>query len=150
MVKARPPLRLRPWKPGEDAAFTPAPAFALEQGAVAYDWRQGPPGHTWSIIRGDNQVIGVGGVVELKSGEWEAWAWLAETHRRDWPRLIDLAKAVLDFADPWIGHKGLVASARGDNPAAVRCLARLGFAPAYGFEHSRLPGVPFLHMERVG
>lgn len=120
----------------------------MEREAIGWDWANGPPGHTWTVVRGDDVVIGVGGVVELENRSWEAWCWLAETRPRDWRRLLQLAWIALEFAEDWTDGHDLVASARADNPAAIRCLSKLDFHPAYPFEHGRLPGIQFMHMER--
>ena len=54
------PLFLRPWEPGDEAAFTPRADFAAEMAAGGHDWSAGPPaGVVWTICRWHGEVVGV-------------------------------------------------------------------------------------------
>lgn len=142
-------LSLRPWRAGDEDAFTPRRDFAEERAAVAWPWERGaPPGRTWTLYReGTGEVVGVGGVIDRYDCV-EAWASLADLPRRDWPRAIYLADRALLFALK-VYELSVIATARADNPAARRVLERLGFRPFAHHEHPRVPGVRYVHMIRL-
>lgn len=125
---ARPKLRMRPYRAGDEAAFTPAPDFARAIVANGYDWAQGPPGPTWAICRWSGEVVGLGGAIEhpIEPGQFHAWSQLAEVARRDWPQLLWLAERVLSKLISQRGARRI--SAHALDEAAMRCLMRLGFA----------------------
>lgn len=126
----KPKLRMRPYRAGDEAAFTPAPDFARAIVANGYDWDQGPPGPTWSICRWSGEVVGLGGAIEhpVEPGQFHAWAQLAEVARRDWPQLLWLAERVLMRLILQRGARRITAHAL--DQAAMRCLMRLRFASA--------------------
>jgi hypothetical protein len=78
------------------------------------------------------QVVGVGGFVvhagPIQVESLEAWAWLADLPRRDWPVLLALAGAIIEQTATSFGARLVTAMARRDFPGAARCLERLGFA----------------------
>lgn len=122
-------LALRPWEPGDQDAFVLRADFAADRAMVDWDWSRGAPGLTWSVVRGRREVIGVGGVIAHQASPWEAWAWLAEMPRRDWPTLLRMARGVLHRVEVVWGARIIEAGAHADNPAAIRCLRKLGFSP---------------------
>lgn len=128
---AKPKLRLRPWKPGDQDAFVPRGDFAQDRQHVNWDWTQGPPGPTWAIVRWDETVVGVAGFVvhegPVQVESLDAWAWLADLPRRDWPQLLWLANNTITHMARTTGARMVYASARKALVGAARCLERLGF-----------------------
>lgn len=123
----RPKLRLRPWKAGDETAFTPRQDFAQEQAMNAWDWAKGPPGPTWTIVAWDGSVTGIGGAVDCLDGAWSLWTQLSISPRGYWPHLLWLAARAIE--EMKIKHRAqrFMAMARCGNHGAARCLARLGF-----------------------
>ena len=138
-----PKLRMRPYRPGDEAAFTPREDFARERAAVDWNWALGAPGPTWTLVRWSGDVVGVGGAVRTEEpGVWQAWAQLAELPRRDWPQAIWLAERALDYLEKHHGAKRIEAMARMGKAAPVLCLSRLGFrqtasVPSAALEYAR-------------
>lgn len=122
-------IHMRPYRPGDEDAFHPRADFGEEREANGWDWSKGPPGATWTIMRGA-EVIGIGGGVDLGDGRWQVWAQLAPVARRDWPALIHHAGIVLTHLELCRGATSIVAQAREGQPGAVRCLQELRFEEA--------------------
>lgn len=125
-VARRATIRMRPYKPGDEAAFVPRADFAQDRAASAWDWSAGAPGPTWTLHLWSGQVLGVGGAVR-QGDRWLGWAQLAEIHPRDWPQLLWLARRVLELMRIRHGPVTIEALARPSMPA-IACLRRLGFA----------------------
>lgn len=147
-MRSRPDLSLRPWRAGDEEAFTPRRDFAEERAAVAWSWGKGPPpGRTWTLLRGE-EVLGIGGVITRE--EWsECWACLADLPRRDWPQAVEMARRALVFV--LTHHRppaGLFATCRADNAGALLVLGRLGFSPEALRADPRTPGVEYLCLTR--
>jgi hypothetical protein len=124
---AKPGLKLRPYKPGDADAFTLRGDFEQDRRAMAWDWDAGPPpGRTWALLRGA-AVVGLGGGFDHGQGRWEAWAYLSDLPRRDWPRVVHLAARVLELMTAELGARTIEATARADSDGAARVLGRLGF-----------------------
>lgn len=148
-------LLLRHYRHGDEDAFTPRADFAAERRAVNWDWRSGPPGPTWTLLRwtslDDFEVMGVGGYVETLPRSWEAWAWTAELSAREWAQAARLTgstlRAMLREAP---ATTRIYAAARAAMPSAIRLLQRLGFeiveAQCYD---PRLPHVPLVQLMRA-
>lgn len=124
-------LRLRPWKPGDEDAFEVSADVAAERAMVAWDWSKGPPGPTWTLVRWSGEVAGVGGFHETardaRGATFQAWCWLADLPRRDWPKTMWLAGRAIDHAARHHGARRLEATASARMPGAALCLQRLGF-----------------------
>lgn len=139
-------LRLRRWRPGDEDAFTPRADFAEQRAAVGWDWTQGAPGPTWTVLRWNGDVVGVGGFIQQGLTEFAAWAWLAEVQRRDWPQLIWLAQRALTDVRTHHGARAIAADAA--TPAASRLLGRLHFTAQHWRTDPRLPDQRLLRMMR--
>lgn len=119
---------MRPYRPGDEDAFTPRADFARDRATNGWDWTAGPPGPTWAICRWTGEVVGLGGAIEHpgETGRWYGWAQLCETPRRDWPQLLWLAQRVLTIMQLQRGMRRIDAHTA-EAPGAMRCLQRLGF-----------------------
>lgn len=127
--KRRLSLHVRPWRAGDDVAFSPRADMAAEASSVAWSFpRYGPPGPTWTLVRtSDGAVLGMGGGVEQHRGDWQLWALLAPIRPRDWPAAIACAREVVRaLVRDWRARR-LTAVARHDFPGAQLVLQRLGF-----------------------
>lgn len=145
-----PPLRLRPYQPGDYGTFTPRADFAEEHAAMGLPLAGvgQPPGSAWTLLRGDTEVIGCGGVIDAGHGDFLAWGCAGRLAPREWWQALHLARTVLEHARR-MGALVIFADARADRPAAARCLRALGFAPfCRRAEHPRLPGVAYDRMIR--
>lgn len=121
-------LRMRPWRPGDEAAFTPRADFAEEAPLNGWDWRHGAPGPTWTLERWNGEIAGVGGGVPQGEGLFDVWACLAATvGTRDWPRLLWLASRALALLTLHHGARRFQALARADWEPAIDSLRRLAF-----------------------
>jgi hypothetical protein len=121
-------LNLRPWRPGDEAAFAPRGDLAQDMAANDHDWRRGPPpGMIWAIERPDGRVEGVAGAMFVTQGVVHVWACVADLTPRELARCLGLARRTLQFVanDPTV--KSIVADARMEDRGAVRGLERLGF-----------------------
>ena len=129
------PLFLRPWTPGDEAAFTPRPDFASEMAAGGHDWSAGPPmGVVWTLCRWGGEVVGVAGVLPRGDGQdaapwFNLWACLAPIGPREIAMALRLARAEIRRAA--IANPGarFYAWARESLPGAERCMARIGLEP---------------------
>lgn len=137
-------IYLAKYLPGDEAAFIPRPDMAEDMAANGWDWSQGAPGPTWTLMRWDGEFLGIGGFVKLSDNGWEAWSVLSSLRLRDWPRVLELAKMRLEA----LGSSTVLACCRSDSAGAMRVLDRLGFGlGAFGFD-DRLPGTEIQHMWR--
>jgi len=63
---------------------------------VGWNWARGAPGPTWALIRSETgEVVGFGGGVEQRRGDWELWCVLAPLAWRDWPSAVQCAREVV-------------------------------------------------------
>ena len=64
-----------------------------ELARVGWNWARGAPGPTWALIRSETgEVVGFGGGVEQRRGDWELWCVLAPLAWRDWPSAVQCAR----------------------------------------------------------
>lgn len=122
-------LRLRRYRPGDEAAFRLRPDFAAARAAVAWDWSKGPPGPTWTLERWNGEICGVGGGVDRRHGRFQVWAQLADLPARDWPQVLWLAARALTTLRLRHGAAFAWANCWCSSPAAALCLRKLGFTP---------------------
>jgi hypothetical protein len=121
-------VHLRPWQPGDERAFVPRPDMAAEGAALAWDWSNGPPGPTWSLIRWPAQVIGVGGGrPAAEPGVYQVWACLEAFPRGDWALAILCASAVIRQLERAHGARRLTVLVRKGVAPFERTMERLGF-----------------------
>lgn len=138
---------MRPWKPGDESAFVLRADFARDRAATAWDWSQGEPGPTFTLLSDAGEVVGIGGVVAEGEGVWRAWAQMAETIRpRHMPQLLYWARRVLHSLECNRQVRSIEVYGQ-NNPRAYAFLRRLGFVL---FDAIEWPGVGFVLCLRRG
>lgn len=141
-------LWMRPYETGDERRFQPRADMAEDLAAAAWDWTQGPPGQTWTLIRADGTVLGLGGFVDRGQDVFEAWSVLGALRARDVFQALWLAARRIEGARIVLGARRIVAGARAADLGACRGLERLGFCNVgFGYD-DRLPGVWIQHFER--
>ena len=122
-------LALRVWRPGDERAFEVRPDMAEEAAAVSWEWwLAGMPGPTWTLVRpSTGEVMGMGGGIEQRPGDWQLWSLLAKLPLRDWPSALACAAQAIRTLQREFDARHFTALAREDSPAAWRTLVRLGF-----------------------
>ena len=148
------PLFLRPWEPGDEAAFTPRADFAAEMAAGGHDWSAGPPaGVVWTICRWHGEVVGVAGALETEDGPhgeaqpwFHLWAHLADLSPREIAMALRLARACIRRLTMMYPGRRFVAYARESLSGSVRCLQALGLK-----RHKlvAVDGLPHLYRQMV-
>src|SRR6516162_6845841 len=89
-------LALRAYRRGDELAFTARMDMGDELVRVGWNWARGAPGPTWALIRSETgEVVGFGGGVEQRRGDWELWCVLAPLAWRDWPSAVQCAREVV-------------------------------------------------------
>lgn len=142
-------LTLRPYVHGDAERFTPRGDFAQEHEAMGWPLRdQPPPGHAWTLCRGEAPV-GVGGIALEDDGCWHAWAYLSDLPVRDWPQALFLANRVLTERERRPGFVRFTAEARCGMPGALGALRALGFRKTGRRHAARVgEGVTYITMAR--
>jgi hypothetical protein len=146
------PLFLRPWAPGDEAAFTPRPDFASEMAAGGHDWAAGPPaGVVWTLCRWGGEVVGVAGIQQrgqdFDGRPWmHLWACLAPITRREVAWAVRLARAEIRRAQIRDPYAKFYAWARETLPGAVRCLEAMGL---HATGHAYIPDLSQTYISMV-
>lgn len=143
-------IYVRPYRPGDEAAFLPRPDLAADLAKAGWDLgRDGPPGPTWTLARlGDgrpgsprelDQVLGVGGGVPgAAAGSFQVWTVMAPIRRHDWGLALLCAAYVIAWLQKEHGARRLTVLVRCGFREAERTMERLGFTRSA--EDSRFPG----------
>ena len=142
-------LHLRPWRAGDEDAFEPRPDFVAERAHNAWNWKNGPPGPTWTLLNRNQEVLGIGGgekVLDNSEAVWKMWSQLCDLHARDFPAAIILAQKVMAHLAKDKGARRFYSAARATSGGAIRCLQRLGFTPDGRVEEA--DGVVYLVMKK--
>lgn len=144
---------LRPWRPGDETAFTPRADFACDMAANGHDWSSGPPaGMTWAVVRAGpdgERVAGLAGVMAHGRDAAHVWACLADLSPRDLGRCVRLARLAVDELSALLRPRRIIAEAREADAAAVNCLIHLGFSSA-GYARRQVGDVVYQRMGREG
>ncbi len=122
-------LTIRRFHPGDELAFTPAPAFAREGAAMGMMMLDAPDHLVYTILAredpdAEGAVAGIGGGF-LMNGHWECWASLPQTRPRDWLALLLVADTVCELLNIAV-RAPLFVWCR-SSPGALRCCERVGF-----------------------
>ena len=60
-------LHLRPFRAGDHDLFEPRADFVADRAMVGWDWEDGAPGFSWTVLDRDNRVMGIGGAVKMET-----------------------------------------------------------------------------------
>lgn len=142
---ARAPLHLRPWVPEDVGAFAMRADMADDFAKVVWLWSAGAPGPTWTLVRFPGEVLGFGGGYPSRPATFQAWCFLADLPRGDWPLALNCARAALNSLEAEHGARRITALVRLGFEPGERTLRRLRFTRSA--ETSEWPGYSVMARE---
>ena len=119
-------IYLRPFEAGDADRFALRADCDQEFNRLAASWDAPFNGRVWTLERCPGQVLGFGGAVFHSAESAQAFAFLADVPRGDWPLVLGCARIALGHLER-AGFKRITTLVREDWPQAEATLERLGF-----------------------